>query len=64
MRKFTKWIILGVLIWVGLFSIFWATKIYGYDGFLLAMILIGTTVFAVTLYKIKKWDIGVESIAS
>lgn len=51
MIKFKKWIIPGILIWFGLFSIFWATKIFGYDGFLLTGGVVVILVFTIIILK-------------
>lgn len=50
--KYRKWILLAVGTWLSLYSIFWATTAYGYDGFIISIIIIGIIVFLI--YRIQK----------
>lgn len=54
--KYKKWIVLGVGVWLSLYSIFWATTAYGYDGFLISMINIGAIV--IIAYRFQKNNIN------
>jgi len=50
--KYKKWIVLAVGVWLSLYSIFWATTAYGYDGFLISMIIVGT--LGIITYRFQK----------
>lgn len=51
MSKYKKWIISGLGVWLSLYSIFWATSIYGYTGFLVSILAIG----AIVIFLWKFW---------
>lgn len=44
-----KWVIAFAICWLLLFSVFWLTKRYGYNGFLIGSIL--STAVAILVYR-------------
>ena len=52
-KKYWKWIVLVLLIWFGLISIFWSTSIYGYNGFLISLSIVCILFYLLFRYRRK-----------
>ena len=50
--KYKKWFILFLIAWINLYMIFWITKQYGYQGFLLS--LLPTALLLISLKILRK----------